>query len=364
VTALRLLIVADDLTGALDCACEAAALGIGAAVFPSASALSGASDLPPVVAVSTASRDGNRAEAVAAMDRIAALLPALAPERVMKKVDSRLKGHPGAETTVLAGALEAARVLTAPAIPDMGRVQRGGQLTGIGINVPLEIAAYFPGIDLLIPDISVDADFHAALAHACALPVGARGLARALIRALWPQARPCPAPTSPAPALLVIGSRDPITLAQVDRLRLTRVVDWRAAPNGHLVDRRGLRATLGVLQLVPGEEPVQPARAASDLARAVLEWALDTGHVSTLVASGGETAQALMAALGADRIVVTGMPLPGIAQGLIGAAGRAPLHLFTKSGGFGDVDTLVRLTKIIASATTIRTTATEDGMPQ
>ncbi|MFN4099371.1 MAG: four-carbon acid sugar kinase family protein, partial [Pararhodobacter sp.] len=344
---LRLLIVADDLTGALDCACEAAALGIAAAVFPNPEALAGASALPTVVAVSTASRDGSEAAAVTAMARIVALLPGLAPERVMKKVDSRLKGHPGAETQVLAEALGAERVLIAPAIPDMGRVQRGGWLSGTGIAAPIDLAARFSGHEAQTPDIGTAADFDMALTQTEAVPVGARGLAGALIRALWPQARPCAAPPLPAPALIVIGSRDPVTVAQVDHLRATTPVDWRAAPNGQLADRSALRARIGLLQLTPGGRPADPDRAAGDLAEAVLAL-LAASPVATLIASGGETAQALMAALGADRIAVTGMPLPGIAQGLIVPSGRAPLHLVTKSGGFGQVDTLVRLAGIIA----------------
>jgi D-threonate/D-erythronate kinase len=279
----------------------------------------------------------------------------------MKKVDSRLKGHPGAETAALARALGAGRVLAAPAIPDMGRVQQGGWLSGAGIASPLDIATRFPGLDLLTPDISVPTDLDAVLATTDALPVGARGLAAALIRALWPgepwrTAPPCPAQPLPAPALVVVGSRDPVTLAQVDRLRAARCIDWRAAPNGQLADRAPLRAKLALLQLTPGATPADPARAAADLARGALDL-LAAGPVATLIATGGETAQALMAALGADRIVVTGMPLPGIARGLIAPAGRAPLHLVTKSGGFGQADTLMDLTAIIG------TTETADGTP-
>jgi len=356
VTGLRLLIVADDLTGALDCACEAAALGIGAAAFVDPGALAGAGDLPPVVAVATGSRDGDRTAAVAAMARVAALLPALAPERVMKKVDSRLKGHPGAETAVLAQALGTDRVRVVPAIPDMGRIQRGGWLSGAGIPRAIDIAAHFPGLQVQVPDIIAPADLDAAAHPGGGLAVGARGLAGALVRRLWPQARPRPAPRLSGPALLVVGSRDPVTLAQVERLRAVPGLDWRAAPNGRLAGTGALRSPLAVLQLTAGAAPVAPARAAADLARSARTLLAD-GRCATLIATGGETAQALMVALGAQRIALTGMPLPGIAQGLIAPPGRAPLHLVTKSGGFGMADTLMDLTG------PIRATATADGTP-
>jgi uncharacterized protein YgbK (DUF1537 family) len=282
----------------------------------------------------------------------------------MKKVDSRLKGHPGAETAVLARALGLVGVLAAPAIPDMGRIQRGGLLSGEGIARPLEIAALFPGLDVLTPDIAASADFDAALAATDALPVGARGLAGALIRALWPegQANPCltplgPARYLPAPALLVVGSRDPVTLAQVVRLRATRPMDWRAAPNGLLSDRAPLRSPLAMLQLTPGATQADPARVAADLACGALALIV-AEPVATLIATGGETAQALMVALGADRITVTGMPLPGIAHGLIVRHGCTPLHLVTKSGGFGHVGSLVDLTALIGAAETAYGTPT------
>jgi len=360
VTGIRLLIVADDLTGALDCACEAAALGIGAAVFPQIGALRVAGALPPVVAVSTGTRDGDRAGAIAALRQLCALLPRLAPERVMKKVDSRLKGHPGAETAVLARALGATGLLLAPAIPDMGRVQRGGLLSGAGIDGQIDIAAAFAGCDSTIPDIAAAADFAPSLAGGAlagaTLPVGARGLAGALIRSVWPGAEPHRAPPPIGPALLVVGSRDPVTLAQVARLRGRRGVTWCHAPNGEPARMVATHAPLTVLQLVPGPGPVSPGTAAASLARAAA-GVLRSGPVRTVIATGGETAQALMAALGADRIAVTGMPLPGIALGLVTLAGRMPLHLVTKSGGFGQDETLVDLTAPLL------VTATADGTP-
>ncbi len=74
----------------------------------------------------------------------------------------------------------------------------------------------------MVPDTAADADFDAALADAAGGPptllVGAAGLTAALARRLSRGAAAIPAPRLQAPILLAIGSHDPITVAQVDRL--------------------------------------------------------------------------------------------------------------------------------------------------
>lgn len=353
-----LLIIADDLTGALDCACEAAARGVDAAVFPEPAALQRAlgNAMPPVIAVSTASRDTDAGRALAAMDEVIACLPELAPRQVMKKVDSRLKGQPGVETLALARALGRTQVLAAPAIPDMGRVQRGGMITGAGITEPLDIAVHLQGLDCILPDITTAADFTAALADAGqgVLLLGARGLAAALIAQGWPAQKPRHTAPPAAPALFVVGSRDPITLSQITRLRAGAGVDWWAAPDGQLPDAAwssdATPPALRLIQMTPGtadSQGIAPALAAKHLAQSVANL-LDRQPVNTLLACGGETAQAVLSALMVERIDLSGTLLPGVALGRIAPPGRAPLQLITKSGGFGESETLAELARLIA----------------
>jgi len=353
----ELLIVADDLTGALDCACEAAARGIAAAVFASPEGLrrAQAGPLPPVVAVSTASRDGDAQAAVRAVARVVACLPVLAPARVMKKVDSRLKGHPGVETRALLQGVGLVRVLAAPAIPDMGRFQCGGGVSGAGVSGRLDIAGCLPGLDCAVPDITTPGDFDTALASAGpdVLPLGARGLAAALIARIWPASTALITAPPPAPALFVIGSRDPVTLAQIARLRDVMAVDYHVAPDGALASPGPQTRPLRLIRMTGGAEPSDPAAAAARLARNVASI-LETAPVATLFTSGGETAQALLRALQTDRIDVTGALLPGVALGQIAPPGRAPLHLVTKSGGFGDTETLAALARLIAASGKLR----------
>jgi uncharacterized protein YgbK (DUF1537 family) len=343
-----LLIVADDLTGALDSAAEAAGRGLRTVVVRGGAALTALDgSAADVVAVSTGSRDGSEAAAALAVAQVAAALPALDPRVVMKKVDSRLKGHVAVETAVLARALGAARVLAAPAIPDMGRVQRGGWLSGAGIDEPIAIARRFAGLDCVIPDAAGPDDFGAALLAAPdALPAGARGLAQALAARLWPDSRSAPPPAPQGPALVAIGSRDPITLAQAQGLRAALHPEWTEAPDGAVPDGADSGdAPLSVMQMTPG--PGADPRAAGARFAAGIAARLRARTFGALIVTGGETADALLAALGCGTLTLRGALLPGIPVSDMAAPGLAPLRLITKSGGFGAPDALVRLATAI-----------------
>ncbi|MBA4206665.1 four-carbon acid sugar kinase family protein [Pannonibacter phragmitetus] len=337
----RLLIVADDLTGALDSAGEAARLGIAARAFLSPAALAAAEGqaLPPVVAVSTGSREGSAAAALEAMDAVCATLPWLSPEAVMKKVDSRLKGHVFAETARLAAALGQSRLLVAPALPDMGRIQQNGFLSGSGISQPIGIAGHFEGLSAEVPEIT-DTDQMQRAVESAGLPVGARALAAAMAERLWPGARPVATPRLHGPAVLAIGSRDPITLAQAGRLE----IPLHAAPDGEL--RRDIPFSTCVVQMVPGGTGRPPAEAGALFAQGVASILLRE-TIATLIACGGETAGAVLSRIGIGCLDVCGLALPGIPVARATLQGARVLHVVTKSGGFGGPDTLAQLVNLV-----------------
>ena len=330
----EILVVADDLTGALDSAVAFAgggAVRVARRVEDVACALTGD---PRVLAVSTGSREETEA---AARDRIAALAAVLDLPNVslvMKKVDSRLKGHVAAETALLAQLSARDHVLVAPAIPDMGRVQHEGQLTGAGITGAIDIAARFPGAT--IPDIVTDADLDVAVAGGGAgtLWVGARGLAFALARSRGIPAAPSPA--LPGPVLFAIGSRDPITAAQVARLG-----EWTAllaAPDGEVPE-----AAPEVRAIVMTEGGSRrPGTEAGGAFADGLVRALDRIRPMTLLASGGETADAVLDRLGIGCLDVVAEIAPGLPVCTVHTA-WGEMRIATKSGGFGAPDLLARI---------------------
>lgn len=331
-------IIADDLTGSLDSSVPFALAGLRTVCAVSVAALPAAlaSDAR-VVAVNLASREVPEAVAAARAETAAR---ALAGARVvLKKIDSRLKGHVAAEVGAVAAALRPAGVLVCPAVPELGRVVRDGRLEGLGVAEPLPVAArcgLAPDLRARFADAASGADLDRVVAEAAAgtLFVGARGLAAALARRMGRAARPAVAMRGPV--AFVIGSRDPITLAQVAELRGCGL-DWVAAPDGRVPEGSGDGSV--ILQAVAGEG------AASDVVSARLAEGLVRWHLAgkrMLVLSGGETAAAVLDRMGVAVLEVLAEPLPGLplCRGLDLPDGPA---IVTKSGGFGAADALVRL---------------------
>jgi uncharacterized protein YgbK (DUF1537 family) len=342
---LDLAIVADDLTGALDAAAPFVAQGLRMVVAISPAHLGAALALGlPGVAVSTASRALAPAAAARLVGATAGELAASAPRIVFKKVDSRLKGHPGAETQAMLLALGRRRVLAAPAVPDLGRIVRDGCIEGFGVAAPIAVRACFAALacPLEVPDTADTAALEEAAASGLADPgsvlmVGARGLAAALAATLARPGAASPRFVASSRTLFAIGSRDPITLAQIARLRAVRPdLAAVAAPDGLPPDDAAgvlYHCTDGGLALA---DTVVASRFAAALARRCF-----AGGLRTLVACGGDTAAALLEALGAGVLLPQGEVLPGMPWSRLDVPGLGSITLVTKSGGFGGPDALL-----------------------
>lgn len=330
-----LAIIADDLTGALDAAAPFAMRGLKTMVALSPSALpealaTGAS----VVGVSTDSRE---VDPDAARTRMRAALAAL-PDAVglFKKIDSRLKGNVAAELDTLAFD----RALVVPAIPEFGRWVKDGRLGGFGVDTPIDVREKLGrhAQKAIVPDVTDRADIEAALsAHSYDLAVGARALADALA------ARMADTAIEPGPRIavkrmiFVLGSRDPITLDQIDRLGAECPQTVHVpAPGGRLPDEFPAKSEIIVLQATPGPATDDPTEVAARLAAGITgAGPLDD---TLLVLSGGATAQIVLDRMGIGLIEVLGEVLPGLP-----IARTLGFKLITKSGGFGEPDALVRI---------------------
>jgi uncharacterized protein YgbK (DUF1537 family) len=330
-----LVIVADDLTGALDTAAPFAARGLHVEVALTPAALGTAlAQSPDVVSINLASREKPADEALRLVRRIVTLLPRGA--RLFKKVDSRLKGHIEAELD----GISYQRALVAPAIPAFGRIVQSDHVMGFGVDVPLSVRAILGrhSIRSTIPDTRTVQDIALALEQAEAdgvdLLVGARGLAEALAVRMTGQVEAPLVPPPSGPGLFVIGSHDQITLRQADRLRAIDGVSYRPAPNGELLHTDvGEPAPLVFVQAVPGEEQISSEEVARNLAASVHPRL--TASAKTLLLCGGATAEAVLAHMGIECFRLQGECLPGL--GLAYAGG---LCIIAKSGGFGEPETL------------------------
>ncbi|MBJ3784570.1 four-carbon acid sugar kinase family protein [Devosia sediminis] len=329
----ELAIIADDLSGALDAAAPFAMRGIPTAVALDVAALPEAlATGARIVGVSTHSRE---ISADAARQAVAAALQALpVGMRLFKKIDSRLKGNIAAELD----ALDYTTGLVVPAIPAFGRWVRNGQLGGFGVSYPIDIATTLGAhaVRALIPDIEKQADIERALGSGFDLAIGARSLAEAMARAMAPGARAATPAFVGKAAYCVIGSTDPITLAQLRHLRDANPnILHIEAPNGVATPLR-VSAGLTIIQATPG--PVQAGGPeVAEALGATLE-ALAPAPGSLLVLSGGATAQAILSRLRIKVLTLLGEALPGLPVAEAGG-----LTVVTKSGGFGDPDCLSRL---------------------
>lgn len=327
---VKLVIVADDLTGALDAAAPFAGRGLVTRVALDAGAFGAAlTSGVDVVAVTTASREIGADDARRATEAVARQIPE--GVRIFKKVDSRLKGNIKAELS----ALPFTRALVAPAIPDFDRIVQDGCVMGFGVDRPIPVAVvlgrYATQAD--IPDVTTAEDMTRALAETSAdLLVGARGLAEALAQDMT-DAPVRMTTTLPVPALFVVGSRDPITVQQVAALRAAGAV-WHAAPNGQMAGAALSPVTL--VQATEGEAEEDPLAVSAILASSVHPDM--TGGCRTLVMTGGATAEAVLRRMDIRHLDLTGEAMAGI---VVARAGD--LVIVTKSGGFGAPDALARL---------------------
>ncbi len=335
---LKMLILADDLTGALDSAVGFAGPDWNVIVARSPEAVPTAlPQEPDVLAINTSSRE------VASEDAgnlVMAALAHLDPGQVgtvLKKVDSRLKGNVAAETEVLARWYAPARRIACPAIPGMDRCVVHGKLEGDGVENPIPVADCFEGI-VEVPDAASDADLDKLVQSAGrrTLWIGARGIAFALARA---RGVTTPEVASLQSSVMIAnGSRDPVTRAQIAALE-SRIAIVEA-PDG-LVSDIDLPTMPLVLSISDGGAGISGQQAAARFAEGTAALARRIRPAALLIC-GGESAQAILDQFGIDSLQVEAELCPGLPLCTIDAEwGR--VQLVTKSGGFGAPDLLAGL---------------------
>jgi D-threonate/D-erythronate kinase len=326
---VRLVIVADDLTGALDAAAPFADRGLRVRVATCAAALSGVWAGADVVAVSTRSREVSPVDARQAVVGVLAMLPA--GLRVFKKVDSRLKGNIAAELA----AFPAGPVLAVPALPEFGRVVRADAVCGFGVAHPIAVAAAI-GRGCRVPDVETPDDMAQALkGSGDALIVGARGAAVALAGQM--AAGRATLPALELPMVIAVGSTDPITLAQVARLQDMAGLRVIAAPDG--VAPVGPKPGVTLIQALPGAGQTGIGQTGALVAAALAETVAGAAvGAATLVLTGGATAEAVL-----DRLGIRVLDLHGDLQPGLPLSSGGAWRIVTKSGGFGDAGALLRL---------------------
>jgi uncharacterized protein YgbK (DUF1537 family) len=397
------LIIADDLTGAADCAVAFAKRRLSARVV-----WGDYHDtvLDPPLALSIDS--GSRVlDASAAYAKHTELLRRYRTEdmRVFKKIDSTLRGHPAHEIAALLDVMRAqspdTRLIVAPAFPATGRVTRDARVYVHG--TPLELTEFWPpgadatdasvvrlletvgitaapvslgelrsgefewpaGQTAVVCDAETESDLD-IIAAVCLGPrpvllAGSAGLAHAIARKISPEAgkraRPIHVPPTRHGALLVAGSQAQATraaLLELDSMpgieRLTLTASCLDRPQN---TEEAIEARLDLLQAIadgrdlvvdfvfPDARNMTPTQAQQLAARLARRVIPFAAQASALVATGGETAATLFERLGITGIQLVDEIEHGIALGL--TLGSLSVPVVTKAGGFGDAGCLRRI---------------------
>jgi uncharacterized protein YgbK (DUF1537 family) len=326
---LRVGVLADDLTGALEVGALFAAAGICAAVT---TRLEWVED----TSVSVVDTETRHLTPEAARD-VVARLAGLARERgfalIYKKTDSTLRGNIGAELAGLASAFPGSTVTYVPAYPGMGRTVRGGHLLVDGVPVHLTDFArdslnpvrdsHVPGLIGLDCIRVVDAETDDDVSHA----------AEALLRAGPPWLAAGPAALAEAIARIVDAPRGAVPVFPVVRRCLVI--------NGSLHPRSAQQAS----SIEPDDSWEVVKNGGPGVERLVLDR---VDGFDAIVVFGGDTAFAVLRALGCSMLRPLGEVVPGVPVSVVPLT-RRKLTFITKAGGFGPADILVSIRNRLGS---------------
>ncbi len=342
----RLIILADDLTGAADSAVPFATRGLRTSVVLSPEAASDAE----IVARDTETRAMSLPRAVEETTRIVESLPSEVP--VFKKIDSMLRGYVGPECAATLAAYRKrqpqARLLIAPAFPLMGRVTRDGiqfvhgkpvghvptilERAGLRTAVVMPHGSWPEDADAWVCDAESGEDLRwivaASSQHPAVLMVGTAGLACILAEQF--SIAPCDAiPRSRGSVLFVVGSVSALARAQVDALS----PDVRRAAPSAIAALDG--STDAVVCTPSAEGRELDALVSRTLARQLTPI---LSRYSALFLTGGSTARAVLDTIGVKELVLLGELEPGVPVSVTNSG----LLIVTKAGAFGDAETLER----------------------
>jgi D-threonate/D-erythronate kinase len=396
------LIIADDLTGAADCAGAFAGRGRDAVV-----AWGGVDAAAAILSVDADTR--HLPTAAAAARQVAVQAAHWRPGiRLYKKIDSTLRGQPAAELAAQLSHLSARAdrppplAVVAPAFPATGRVTRGGRILLDGrpleetplwarertypnaclpdvlacAGLPAETIALAEvrsgrdhvrarledmrrrGLAAAVCDAATDSDLAIVAAAALQLDnvvwVGSAGLASALAAEAMAE-RPSRSRIhlAGAPVLIVVGSpaetsrRQARTLAESGMVTAVTVTAellraGRDAPSWQAAVknlRDGLAAGDTLLHIEASQTP-ELTRGA-ELAAGLADIVQEVSPmIGAIVITGGETARAVLSRLGLDGMRLIDEVEPGVPLGV--SLGARAIPVITKAGAFGDAATLAR----------------------
>lgn len=386
-------IVSDDLTGACDTAVQFFKAGIPACV-----SLDG--ETAPEGCIAQACSTDSRALAPKeARNRVREVASRLSGGLLYKKIDSLCRGNVAAELDELMRLSGAVEAIVTPAFPAAGRTLTGGRLS-LG-NSTVDVMALFEpvfgtkaalvglselrsgaarekldalrkdGVTVFVFDAETEADLDSILdcvdhSEEKIVFCGSAGLAGRLALRLQGTKASAAAPRRAERCLILLGTRNRTTRLQVEQLMKVRgtalvrlnddVILAGDASAEHIAakavsDCFAAGENLVVLSVNALFSDFQPtvceeegASSALQIANALggcVQKVLQETPFDCLICSGGDTALAAFAALGAKALIPGGELLPGMPYSTVSGGKAEGMQVFTKSGGFGGPNALV-----------------------
>jgi uncharacterized protein YgbK (DUF1537 family) len=395
---VSLLILADDLTGALDTSVQFVNYDSDVVV-----SLNPSVDLHAnILGIDTMTREASPKDADSSVR--------LAWENnqgtlLYKKIDSALRGNVAVEIKALLNCTTAQKAIIAPALPSYSRLTIGGKhlfLDSNGQQITVDLVKYFSDNGLTAeiihlnevrlgvrfiqnriasiqkPAIVIDAEGYRDLLIVAKvirdnpnwMPVGSLGLAKALAEELYSQ-QPNRSIirkedySSSENILYVAGSPHPVTRAQVEYL----VENHEAAPlelNNQLMTqlKKAKQSSLETLKvriqefmgnqdivLSPSQDLIFTGSSdeiiVNELLSEIVDIILQNSMIDTIVTTGGETTSQICRSLCVDSLRVVSEIYPGV---VLSQPIKSPLPfrwLIAKSGSFGEIDTLRDIGQVI-----------------
>ena len=414
-----LLIIADDFTGALDTGVQFAARGIKTRVVVGADAALTHRNAD-VLVVDTETRHLPAAKAYEAVERLVRRAGHAGFTYLYKKTDSALRGNVGAELAALLNASGSRQLAFLPAFPQMNRVTKNGVQYIDGVPVtespfgvdPFEPVRHAAVTELLAEQTDLPAAAFPALAADGNVPTAngilifdaatvedLRSTGRALLNngglhvlagcagfgAVLPEllglgGADVTRPTLDPRLLVICGSVNAITLAQLDKAEQAGFTRLRLTPHQKLTPdywysdegQAALKKIEETLAAHPyniietndegGNEPTTAAADALGLTREAMRVRIAGGigqlvgaifaspSVGTLLLTGGDTLLQCMNSVGVHELEPICEMERGVVLARFGCNGTTR-YVITKSGGFGQADLLTKLAKQIATDT-------------
>ena len=383
---IELLIIADDVTGALDTGCQFGKRGISTAVYPGGVLPWQA--LPPGLRVAVVNTDSRHLPAAQARERVHRLaLEGIRHGvlRIFKKIDSALRGNLDSELQALLDTGICDRLYLLPAYPDSGRTTENGLqlLNGRGISrsdygrdpfspVPSSrITDLLSGPVHTVPLTAplpeepglwvLDAVSNSHLEARCRefpagplLIAGCAGLAAALAGHMAPEVLPPVSTPGPCRKLLIVsGSLHPVSRAQIGRAHAAGIprVTCSGSPEAaaHALAEAFRHSSAAILEAPASREPgCAPGIMAESLAHAV-QLLYETEAPLTLAVFGGDTLLAIAARLFREALCPLAEVLPGVPVSKTRDHEGRRLCLISKSGGFGPENVVEQITAYVFS---------------